>query len=187
MPGMRRRRRRFEPDIIEGVVSDLEKIGEFEAVYNRHKAGIYNFCSRMLNDGDEAKDVVQEVFMKFFQSPASFDGDMSLKVWLYRSARNRCLNIIRDNGKLSRIVENDVQIPGTNSADAGLHDESAMIGRVLESLAADYREILILREWDDLTYEEIARTLDTTVSAVKSKLFKARKRAGEVYRKLFGD
>ncbi|MCL5020266.1 MAG: RNA polymerase sigma factor [Bacteroidetes bacterium] len=168
-------------------MSDPEKIGEFEAVYNRHKAGIYNFCRRMLNDGDDAKDVVQEVFMKFFQSPASFDGEMPVKVWLYRSARNRCLNIIRDNGKLSRMVENEDQIPGTNSPDADIHDESTMIGRVLERLPADYREILILREWDDLSYEEIARALDTTVSAVKSKLFKARKQAGAFYKKLSGD
>ncbi len=168
-------------------MSDPEKIGEFEAVYNKHKAGIYNFCRRMLSDGDEAKDVVQEVFLKFFQSPASFDGEMPVKVWLYRSARNRCLNIIRDNGKLAREGENGDEIAGANSAADNLHDETQIIGRVLERLPADYRGILILREWDDLSYEEIARTLDTTISAVKSKLFKARKQAGEVYRKLFGD
>lgn len=77
---------------------DQENGGEFEAVYNRHKTAIYNFCRRMLNDGDEAKDVVQEVFVKFFQSTARFDGEVSVKVWLFRSARNRCLNMIRDKG-----------------------------------------------------------------------------------------
>lgn len=166
---------------------DTEKGGEFEAVYNRHKAAIYNFCRRMLSDGDEAKDVVQDVFMRFFQSPASFDGETSVKVWLFRSARNRCLNIIRDKEKLSHVGQNEDEFPETNSEDPNRREASKMVGRVLDRLPADYKEILILREWDDLSYDEIARTLDTTVSAVKSKLFKARKQAGAIYKKLYGD
>ena len=165
---------------------DRENGGEFEAVYNRHKTAIYNFCRRMLDDADEAKDVVQEVFMRFLQGPASFDGEITVKVWLFRSARNRCLNIIRDKEKLSHLGENGDAFPGTNSADPDIHDASNMVGHLLDKLPADYKEILILREWDELSYEEIARTLDITVSAVKSKLFKARKQAAAVYKKLYG-
>ncbi len=75
--------------------------------------------------------------MAFVESPANFDGEMPVKVWLYMSARNKCLNIIRHNGKLSRISENGEEIPGTNSADADLHAETKIIGRILERLPAD--------------------------------------------------
>lgn len=58
---------------------------------------------------------------------------------------------------------------------------------MLENLPIEYREVLIFREWNDLNYEEIAEALETTVSTVKSRLFKARKKAGEIYKRLYGD
>lgn len=164
---------------------DTEDDGGFERVYNRHKVNVYNFCRRMLGDPDEAKDVVQEVFMRYFENVSAFDGEASAKVWLFKSARNRCLNVIRDKGKLSSPANG-----GDEFAGAGLEgsDEDADIVRsLLDSMNADYREILILREWDQLSYDEIAGTLDTTVSAVKSKLFKARKQAASIYRRLYGE
>lgn len=160
---------------------------DFETVYNRHKAGIYNFCCRMLNDVDEAKDVVQEIFLRFFESPVRFDGELPVKVWLFRSARNRCLNVIRDKGKFSNIGYGGDAIPVTEAADPDMRDASVVVESLLVRMSVDYREILILREWDEMSYEEIAQALDITVSAVKSKLFKARKQATAIYRKLYGD
>ena len=166
---------------------DQEKRVAFEAVYNRYKAGVHRFCCRMLNDPDAAKDVVQEVFLRFFESTARFDGEVSVKVWLFKSARNRCLNLIRDNSKKSNIGQNGDEFAETKPGDPDLHEAPGIVRSLFERMQPDYKEIMILREWEELSYDEIARTLDTTVSAVKSRLFKARKQAASIYRKLYGD
>lgn len=168
-------------------VPDSEDNAAFAAVYNRYKTGIYRFCCKMLVDHDEAKDVLQEVFLKFFESPAHFDGDMFVKVWLFKSARNKCLNRIRDKEKLSNIGDGGEDIPELAASDPEFNDSSRLLETLFENLPIDYREVLIMREWDELSYAEIAEALDTTVSTVKSKLFKARKKASEIYRKLYGD
>lgn len=166
---------------------DPENDRQFEVVYNRHKAGVYNFCLRMLNNSDEAKDVVQEVFMRLFESPAKFDGEQCVKVWLFKSARNRCLNVIRDNARLSNADNDDDKFMGNAAGDPDYRDAQDIVRNLLYEMSADYREVLILREWDELSYEEIGCTLEITVSAVKARLFKARKQAAAVYKKLYGD
>lgn len=166
---------------------DTDDAGQFEAVYNRHKSGIYNFCLRMLNDSDEAKDVVQEVFMRYFESPAQFDGEISVKVWLFKSARNRRLNIIRNNAKLSNPGNGGDEFAAPPVRDPDYRDVQDIVRNLLQKMSPDYKEALILREWDGLSYEEIGRTLEITVSAVKSKLFKARRQAADIYRKLYGE
>jgi RNA polymerase sigma-70 factor, ECF subfamily len=168
-------------------VLDQEKRVAFESVYNRFKSAVYWFCLRMLSDPDAAKDVVQEVFMKFFESTARFDGEVSVKIWLFKSARNRCLNIIRDKGKVSNIGRDVDGFAEANPDVQDLHEAPDIVRNLLERMPSDYKEILILREWDQLSYNEIALILDTTVSAVKSKIFKARKQAASIYRKLYGD
>ncbi|HQT92238.1 MAG TPA: RNA polymerase sigma factor, partial [Candidatus Kryptobacter bacterium] len=145
------------------------------------------FCCRMLNDADEAKDVVQEVFLRFFESPVRFDGEISVKVWLFRSARNRCLNLIRDRSKISNMGHDGEEPVETKPDGPDPHEAHYIVRNLFERMPSDYKEILILREWDQLSYDEIAQTLGTTVSAVKSKLFKARKQAASIYRKLYGD
>lgn len=167
---------------------ETDDVGQFEAVYNRHKTGIYNFCLRMLNDSDDAKDVVQEVFMRYFETLAKFDNEVSVKVWLFKSARNRCLNIIRDNTKLSNsaVVDGD-RFPGAASLDTDYRDAQDIVRNLFREMSPDYREVLSLREWDELSYDEIGRTLEITVGAVKSRLFKARKEAADIYRKLYGE
>ncbi len=157
------------------------------AAYNHHKTGVYRFCCRMLNDTDEAKDVVQEVFIKFFQNVNRFDGEMPIKVWLYKSARNKCLNMIRDRGKIRNVGGDGDELQELLSSDPEYNDSRQMLERLLADLPVDYREVLIMREWNELSYVEIAEALDTTVPAVKSRLFKARKLASEVYKKLYGD
>lgn len=164
-----------------------ENRAEFAAVYNRYKTDIHRFCCKMLNDSDEAKDVVQEVFLKFFESTVELDGDARVRVWLFKSARNKCLNRIRDRAKISNIGDGGDDLPEMSSSDPELSDSSRLIEAFFEDLPLDYREVLIMREWNELSYAEIAEALDTTVSAVKSKLFKARRKASEVYEKLYGD
>jgi RNA polymerase sigma-70 factor (ECF subfamily) len=141
----------------------------------------------MVADNDVAKDVVQEVFIKYFENRERLDGDTRIKVWLFKSARNRCLNYIRDRGKISNIGDGGYELPSPAITESERIDSSDIIVKLFDDLPIDYREILVMREWSELSYGEIAETLDTTVSAVKSKLFKARKKASEIYKKFYGD
>lgn len=141
----------------------------------------------MLADNDVVKDVVQEVFIKYFENHQRLDSDPRTKVWLFKSARNRCLNYIRDRGKLSNIGNGGDDLPTPALTDSERIDSSDIIKKLLDDLPIDYREILVMREWSELSYGEIAETLDTTISAVKSKLFKARKKAFEIYKEFYGD
>ncbi len=160
---------------------------EFTEFYNQYKAGVYRFCCRILNRPEDANDVVQDVFIKLYEQGVRFNGESSVKVWLYKSARNKCLNVIRDRSKLTNLGSDDDKTIATDIVSSDYDDSAAMVTRLLDQLAVEYREVLILREWNDLNYEEIAAALETTVPAVKSRLFKARKKAGEIYRKLYGD
>jgi RNA polymerase sigma-70 factor (ECF subfamily) len=141
----------------------------------------------MVVDGDAAKDIVQEVFIKLFENHDRLAADNQVKVWLYKSARNKCLNYVRDRGRLSSIGGGGDEIPVSSSNDPDALDCGEIIVKIFDNLPADYKEILVMREWSELSYEEIAETLDTTVSSVKSKLFKARKKASEVYKKFYGE
>ncbi|HEY9165576.1 MAG TPA: sigma-70 family RNA polymerase sigma factor [Candidatus Kryptonia bacterium] len=155
---------------------------DFEVVYNRYKTAVYRFCRRMLND-DDAKDIVQEIFMKFLETPFSYDGDARVKGWLFKAARNRCLNVIRDKEKFT-LAADDETAPAENRE---FNDTDTVVKALLDKMPLEYREILIMREWSELSYDEIAEALDTTASSVKSKIFKARKKAREIYEKLYGE
>lgn len=161
--------------------------GKFTEVYERYKIGIYHFCRRMVVDGDAAKDIVQEVFIKFFENHDRLAADDQIKVWLFKSARNKCLNYVRDRGKISSIGGDEEEISSLPTSDPDSVDSREIILKLFDNLPIDYTEILVMREWSGLSYEEIAETLDTTISAVKSKLFKARKKAAEIYKKFYGE
>lgn len=141
----------------------------------------------MVADGDAAKDIVEEVFIKLFENHGKLDGGTPTKVWLFKSARNKCLNYIRDRGKLSNIGDGGDEIPGLTVRESETLDSSEIIVKIFDNLPTDYREVLVMREWSELTYDEIARALDTTVPSVKSKLFKARKKAAEIYERFYGE
>jgi RNA polymerase sigma-70 factor (ECF subfamily) len=164
-----------------------EKGDRFTEIYNHYKIVIYYYCRKMVAESDAAKDIVQEVFVKFLENRDKLSQDNQIKIWLFKSARNRCLNYIRDRGRISSIGAGGDEIPGMIANDCGALDSAAIVATVFDNLSLDYREILVMREWSGLSYEEISEALDTTVSAVKSRLFKARKRAAEIYEKFYGE
>ena len=141
----------------------------------------------MIADSDTAKDIVQEVFIKFFENHTRLDGEIQIKVWLFKSARNKCLNYVRDRGKISSIGDVGDEIPDIATADSDSIDSGEITAKLFNNLPDDYKEILVMREWSELSYEEIAKALDITISSVKSKLFKARKKASEIYKKFYGE
>ncbi len=153
----------------------------FVTLYNRYKAPVFAFTSKMLLDRDAAQDVTQETFIRVYENRDRLLRSGAFKSWLFTIARNQCLNYLRRTVR-QETLDHDVPLPAGEGTGAQYERNEAvqLVNRVLAALKPDYREIIVLREYQNLNYEEIAAVTRSTVSAVKSKLFKARRKMAEL-------
>ncbi len=155
----------------------------FVTLYNRHKGAVYAFAAKMLVDRAAAEDVLQETFVRVYENRERLDRPGSFKAWLFTIARNQCLNHLR---KHRREVAFEVEPVAAETPLSRLakSEQVALVNGVLEGLKPEYREVLVLREYQGLSYDEIAAVTRNTVSSVKSRLFKARRKLGAHLRPL---
>jgi RNA polymerase sigma-70 factor, ECF subfamily len=160
-----------------------------EIVYSFTDA-VYNLSYRMLGESGEAEDATQETFLRAYNHLKSYDAQRSFKTWLLSIASNHCIDRIRK--RRMNFVSIDEPLPSGStleiSSDEPLPEEmtlrrerSAMIQRMLDELAPEYRAAVVLRYWYDYSYTEIATALNTTESAIKSRLFRARQMLADQY------
>jgi RNA polymerase sigma factor (sigma-70 family) len=148
----------------------------FEALVQRYQSRLLAFCRHMLGSTEDAEDVLQEVFTASYNAMLADDRPINARPWLYRIARNRCLNHLRRptaSGQDSMdIFERD---GGISTADT-VHkrEEFRQIVADVQDLPETQRTALLLREIDALSYDQIAVAMDTTVPSVKSLLVRAR-------------
>ena len=150
--------------------------GAFEVLFNRYHSRLLGFCQSMLKSRQDAEDVLQEVFANAHAAMLGDERAINVRPWLYRIARNRCLNHLRKpvpEGQDTMDIHPHQN--GTTTAEQVQNRED------LRQLLADVRTLpetqrtaLLLREIDQLSYEEIAQAMDTTVPAIKSLLVRAR-------------
>jgi RNA polymerase sigma-70 factor, ECF subfamily len=152
----------------------------FEILVRRHQNTTFNLIYRFLGDYDEATETAQEVFLSAYRSIQQFRGDANFTTWLYRIAFNHASSRRKSlNSKLQRQValEDDVVL-----VDCGENPESSAerkeiqrcVQQALNSLDGDDAQIILLRDLQDVSYEDIAQTLDVPVGTVKSRLHRAR-------------
>jgi RNA polymerase sigma factor (sigma-70 family) len=148
----------------------------FEMLVQRYQSRLLAFCRHMLSSKEDAEDVLQEVFAASYNALLADERPINTRPWLYRIARNRCLNHLRKprpSGQDSMdIFERD---NGTSTADT-VHrrEEFRQIVADVGLLPETQRSALLLREIDALSYDQIAEAMDTTVPSVKSLLVRAR-------------
>lgn len=152
----------------------------FVHVYHRYKHRVYAFCYRLLRHPQNAEDATQETFIKIHRSLDQLENVSSLQAWIFSIARNESFTILRrlrpteeleaesenmwdDEGPLDKVVQKE---------------RTAVVQHCLGLLRPTYRELLILKEYEQLSYAEISRVTGATESAVKSGLFKARRAMG---------
>ena len=151
----------------------------FVSLYNRYKGPVYAFCYKMLLDSNAAQDVMQETFLRVYENRDRLMKSGAFKSWLFTIARNQCLNWLRKSGRHVPLSDDEYELPPASDTPFTRMEKSEQIRfvtRFLESLRPEYREVLILREYQNLSYEEIAAVTRSTLSAVKSRLFKARRK-----------
>jgi RNA polymerase sigma factor (sigma-70 family) len=155
--------------------------GAFDALVQRYQPRLLAFCRHMLGSTEDAEDVLQEVFTASFNAMLADERPINARPWLYRIARNRCLNHLRRPTAAGQdsmdVFERD---GGTTTADTVYkREEFRQIVADVQELPETQRTALLLREIDALSYEQIAEAMDTTVPSVKSLLVRARVSLGE--------
>jgi RNA polymerase sigma factor (sigma-70 family) len=148
----------------------------YEALVHRYEARLLAFCRHMLGSREDAEDVLQESFAAAFNALGADDRDIAVKPWLYRIARNRCLNQLR-RAQAIGVDSMDVHFAdgGITTADhAHRREDFRLLVEDVHGLAESQRTALVLREMEALSYDQIAQAMDTTVPAVKSLLVRAR-------------
>jgi RNA polymerase sigma factor (sigma-70 family) len=150
--------------------------GAFETIVDRYQGRLLGFCRQMLGSTEDAEDVLQEVFVNAYRAMLADEREINLRPWLYRIARNRCLNHLRKPTADAQESMDMVPAVEASSTAERVHnrEEFRQLLCDVKKLPETQRSALLLREMDALSYEEIAAAMDTTVPSVKSLLVRAR-------------
>ncbi len=161
----------------------------FQVLFTRYQGRIYNYVYRMVGDANEAQDLTQDSFVKAYQALQRGDAPDNPSAWLYRIASRTCLDALRRRRlirwlPLRRSAGRDAdESPESHLIRA---QERARVQQALDQLPARYRMVLLLREYEGLTYREIAEATGDSLSTVKVTLFRARERCRREYQSLGG-
>ena len=155
--------------------------GAFGALVSRYEVRLLAFCRHLLRSREDAEDVLQEVFASAFKAMMADERPIRVRPWLYRIARNRCLNHLR---RISAIGVDSIEDhfsehgPSTSEMAQRREDLWQLVGDIQE-LPESQRSALLLREMEALSYEQIAEVLDKTIPSIKSLLIRARRSLAE--------
>ncbi|MCC7106098.1 MAG: sigma-70 family RNA polymerase sigma factor [Chloroflexi bacterium] len=183
--------------VAEAAISreDLAADALFEEIFEQYQDRIYNCVYRLVGNSEEAYDLTQETFVRAYAALPKISRDLKVGPWLYRIATNLCMDQLRRR-KLIRWEPLDnllsmfhpKQVARDNPEREVMRQESReVVHEVLDKLPPKYRTCLVLREYQDMSCEEIAQVMGTTRSAVKSLLFRAREEFRSVYEKAHGN
>lgn len=163
----------------------------FEVIVRAYEKNVYNIALRMTSDREDALDISQEAFLKAYHSLHTYRGEGSFSVWLYRIVSNTCLDFMRSRSRRNE-VSLSVEDESGETAEMEIRDDSLSPERLYERkvtreslrkglmrLPEDQRKILLLREIQGLSYEEIARVLSIEGGTVKSRIYRARRKLCE--------
>jgi RNA polymerase sigma-70 factor (ECF subfamily) len=172
--------------LVDGLRSGEESA--YEALISRFQQPVFSLVYRLMSDPSDTSDVVQEVFLKVFRNIGSFRGNSSLKTWIYRIAVNEAYNHRRwfsrhrrqevgledeDDGAKSycEVLPDQGQSPFEVTLS---HETHALVEEALQNVNPAFRSAVVLRDLEDLTYEEIAEVLQLSLGTVKSRILRGR-------------
>ncbi len=162
----------------------------FMRLVEAYQRPVYNLCYRMLSgDVTEAEDAAQETFLRAYTKLNTYNPSRKFSSWLFSIASHYCIDRLRQRryqimgwDDLTPPEQSVLSSPDPQPEAATLtREDHATLHQLLDTLPPDYRVATILRYWHELSYDEIAETLNTTVSAVKSRLFRAKQMMAEHY------
>ncbi len=183
------KRQLADSDLIVDAIGGSE-VG-FEELVRRYQRPITAYVFRMLNDYESALDVTQEVFIKVYNSLRKYSSEYKFSTWLYRIAHNAAIDHMRRNSISAQSIETEnedgtyqLQIESplpSPEQDRERSEWRAEIEEVVRSLPDSYRELILLRHSQDLSYDEIAEVTGLPLGTVKNRLFRARELMREIF------
>lgn len=159
--------------------ADKEKA--FTELVRRYQEKVYWLCRRMLDSHDDADDVAQNVFIKVYDGLSDFKGDAEFYTWLYRIAMNETINFLRARQvrkavPIDEVLEKPASAETEPSVAVEHSEERELIAQAIASLPERQKQVFMMRYYDELSYEEIAAILGTSVGGLKANYFHAFKK-----------
>jgi RNA polymerase sigma-70 factor (ECF subfamily) len=151
----------------------------YTAIVNEHLDEIYNFARYMVLDYDEAEDIVQKTFLSFYHNFKKLDLSLNIRPWLFKVARNHCLDYLKKKKNL-QFSEVEEQIAEISLEDPSLEERLDSLiflekfKQLVENLPVNIKEILLLKYFQDMTFEQIAETVSLPVNTVKSHFYRGK-------------
>lgn len=177
-------------DATEKNLVDLSAEGDveaFEKLIQSHQKKVYNIALRMTKNPEDAQELAQDTFIRAFIAIKKFRGESSFSTWLYRIAMNVCTDFLRkrnkavvisiDQGAIGSESEQPIQLPEDAPGPDELSEKrqlKQLVRQAMDSLSAEHRQVLILRDLMDLSYRDIANTLSVSEGTIKSRINRAR-------------
>ncbi|MBN2147090.1 MAG: sigma-70 family RNA polymerase sigma factor [Anaerolineales bacterium] len=167
----------IEPEVIHQAQNGSAKA--FSDLVETYQRPVYNLCYRMLGDPDEAEDAAQETFMRAYGNIRRYDPRRSFSTWLLSIAAHYCIDQLRKRRMTFISIDGTPYLdppdlsPGPEAA-FHLQEDQQKVRRILNVLSPQDRAAVVMYYWYDFSYDEIAQELSMTVSAVKSRLHRAR-------------
>jgi RNA polymerase sigma-70 factor (ECF subfamily) len=174
----------------------------YEELVQRHMHRVYSIIFRVVPHKEDAEDITQEVFVKVYHGLKKFEQQSSFSSWLYRIATNSAFDALNKNRRLSRNIapiksphfaskEEEIDLLTLQAAPEGGPEEKSIqkelrecINKVLKELDREQAHLLVLRDFDDLAYDEIARILKVGLSAVKMRIHRSRLAFQQIFNQL---
>jgi RNA polymerase sigma-70 factor (ECF subfamily) len=176
------------PDVYVGQdANDIELVtrclegdtAAFAPIVERYQRVLFTVARRMLGDAGEADDAAQNAFVKAYQNLRGFDRQRRFFSWLYRILLNECLNRQRDR-RAHEALAPELAVAGSPVEALERKERRARVQAAILALPVEYREVVVLRHFAELSYDEIADTLGLPAARVKSRLYIARQRLSQL-------
>jgi RNA polymerase sigma-70 factor (ECF subfamily) len=160
----------------------------FGKLIEAYQTPVYNLAYRMLNNSGEAEEAAQEAFIRAYTRLDSYKPAHKFSTWMLSITSNYCIDLIRKRRALLLSIDEPLPAhPALQSEKSKgpesqmvMSEQQEMVQELLQELPEDYRQTVVLRYWYEMSYDEIAEVMNTTVSAIKSRLFRARRLLAEV-------
>lgn len=178
-----------EQELIESILSG--ETDQFKVLVDRYAPMVFSVVNDFVNNNEDAEELAQAIFVKTYERLSSFKGDSKFSSWLYMVAKNHCRdyakNIRRENKTFSDMPEADLEqeLQNDQMAEETLEQKEwiGLLKKGLNNISEEYAEAFLMKYEDNMTYQAMSGRLDASVSALKVRVFRAKKELKEFMEK----
>lgn len=179
-----------DEELVERVIK-TQDTADYGVIYDRYSQKVFQKCISFVKDADVAKDLAHDIFIKCYVNLSKFNFESKFSTWLYRLTYNFCIDYLRKHNRI--ITSGEEELVNISDDDSDLQEKQLLslkaerLKEVLETIPTSDKAVLLMKFQDGLSLKEMMPILDCGESAVKMRIKRAKAKALETYRNLFGD